>query len=94
MAKPPTQADGRITSLALALIDLRADFEAQLRAVVRAEEALVRCRTAKDPGAFGASAKALRDEVQAIFDNNRSVRGVIEQMSVDAREVVSAGKQR
>jgi hypothetical protein len=36
----------------------------------------------------------LRDEVQAIFDNNRSVRGVIEQMSVDAREVVSAGKQR
>jgi hypothetical protein len=90
MAKP---VDGRIASLALALIDLRAHFEAQLRRVARAEEALVKCRTARDPTAFDSSAAALRGEVQVVSNNNRSVRAVIDQMDVDARDLVFADRK-
>jgi hypothetical protein len=94
MVKRSTQANGRIRSLALAVIDLRAHFEAQLRAVARAEEALVQCRTARNPTAFDSSANVLRGEVQVVSDNNRSVRGVIDQMYLDAREVVFPGTKQ
>jgi hypothetical protein len=77
----------------LAVIDLRAHFEAQLRRIAHAEEALVKCRTAKDPVAFDLSATALRGEVQVVSDNNRSVRVVIDQMDLDAREFVFPGKK-
>jgi hypothetical protein len=77
----------------LAVIDLRAHFEAQLRRVVRAEEALVKCRTARDPAAFDSSAATLRGEVRMVSDNNRSVRAVLEQMDVDARELLFPGKK-
>jgi hypothetical protein len=93
MARPSTQADSRVASLALAVIDLRAHFEAQLRSVARAEEALVKCRTARDPAAFDVSARALRGQVQVVSDNNRSVRAVIDQMDVDARELMFPGKR-
>jgi hypothetical protein len=88
MAEPSIHVDSRIASLALALIDLRAHFEAQLRRVVRAEEALVKCRTARDAGAFDSTAAALRGEIQVVSNNNRSVRAVIDQMDVDARDLV------
>ena len=94
MAKPPIQADSRIASLALAVTDLRAHFEAQLRAIARAEDALGKCRTARDPAAFGASAKALRDELERVSAGNQSVRGVIDQIDLDAREIVFPGKRR
>jgi hypothetical protein len=93
MAKSSTQDESRIASLALAVIDLRAHFEAQLRAVARAEEALVKCRNAKDAAAFDPSAKALRVEVQVVSDNNGSVRVVIDQMALHARELVFLGKK-
>ena len=96
MTRPSTQVDSRIASLALAVIDLRAHFEAQLRTVARAEEALVKCRNATEPAAFDLSATALRGEIQVVSDNNRSVRAVIDQMDVDARELLcpagSSGK--
>jgi hypothetical protein len=76
------------------VIDLRAHFEAQLRRVARAEEALVKCRAARDTAAFEASAAALRHEVQIVSDNNRSVRPVIDQMSVDARELTFPARSR
>jgi hypothetical protein len=83
-----------MASLALALIDLRAHFEAQLRAVARAEEALVKCRAATDSAEFDFSAAAtLREEVQVLRENNASIRGVIDQLQADARELVfPAGK--
>ena len=93
MARTSTQVDNRIASLALAVIDLRAHFEAQLRTVARAEDALVKCRTANDRAAFDSSATMLRGEVQIVSDNNQSVRAVIEQMDVDARELVFSGKK-
>jgi len=89
MAKPLTHIDNRIASLALAVIDLRAHFEAQLRTVARAEDALVKCQTAKDPAAFDASAAALQGEIQVVSYNNRSVRAVIDEMNVEARELAS-----
>ena len=74
------------------MIDLRAHFEAQLRTVIRAEEALLKCRTADDDAAFQASAGALRGEVQIVSDNNRSVTAVIDQMDIDARDLVFPAK--
>jgi hypothetical protein len=94
MTRPSTQVDGRIASLALAVIDLRAHFEAQLRAVARAEEAVVQCGTARDRAAFDVSAASLRGEVQVVSDNNRSIRAVIDQMDVDSRELVFPYKKR
>jgi hypothetical protein len=93
MSKLSTQADDRVASLALAVIDLRAHFEAQLRAVARAEEALVNCRTTTDGAAFGSSAAGLRREVQVVSDNNRSIRAVIDQMDIEARELVRRDKK-
>ena len=94
MARPDTQVDNQIASLALAVIDLRAHFEAQLRTVARVQEALVKCRTVRDPAAFDSSVAALRGEVQVVCENNRSVRAVIDQMHVDARELVFPGKKQ
>jgi hypothetical protein len=93
MARPASQVDSRIASLALAVIDLRAHFEAQLRRVARAEEMLVTCRTPRDRAAFESSAAALRGEVQVVSDNNRSIRAVIDRMDVDARELVFTHKR-
>jgi hypothetical protein len=87
MARPSAPVDNRIASLALSVIDLRAHFEAQLRAVDRTEEALVKCRTARGAAAFDSAAAALRGEVQVVSHNNRSVRPLIDQMDVDARDL-------
>jgi hypothetical protein len=82
-----------MASLALAVIDLRAHFEAQLRTVTRAEEALAKCRGARDIAAFDSSATTLRGEIQVVSDNNRSVRTVIEQMDDDARDLAFASRK-
>jgi hypothetical protein len=92
MGRSSTQIDNRIASLALAVIDLRAHFEAQLRTVARAEQALVKCRSARDPAAFDSATASLRHEVQVVSDNNRSVRPAIDQMDADARELVFPGR--
>ncbi len=76
-----------MASLALAVIDLRAHFEAQLRRIARVEDALAKCRAARDVAAFDSPAGALRGEVRVISDNNRGVRAVIDQMDLDAREL-------
>jgi hypothetical protein len=77
----------------LAVIDLRAHFEAQLRTVARAEAALVKCRTARNPAAFHTSVAALRDEIQVVSENNRSVRVAIEQMNTDASDLAFPAKE-
>jgi hypothetical protein len=92
MARSSNQIDNRLASLALAIIDLRAHFEAQLRTVGRAEEALVKCGTAIDLGAFHAGVAALRGEVEVLSDENRSVQTVIDQMNVDAGELTRSAQ--
>ena len=91
MKKPSSRVSRQIASLALAVVDLRAHFEAQLRTVARVEEALVKCRMAMDPAAFESSADALRGQVKVLSDNNRSggVGTVIEQLDADARDLQS-----
>jgi hypothetical protein len=88
-----TQVDGRLASLALAVIDLRAHFEAQLRALARAEQALVKCGTSRRGAAFDAAASALRGEIQVLSDSSRSVYAVMEQMNGDALDLVFPGKK-
>jgi hypothetical protein len=83
MASYSSEIDNRIARLALSLTDLRAHFEAQLRSVHRAEEQLVRCRTAHDGPTFAESKNALRERIQVVSDNNTSVRAVIEQVTAD-----------
>jgi hypothetical protein len=87
MAKPSSQVDRRISSLALAAIDLRAHFEAQLRAVARVEDVLAKCRTSSEPAALESAATALRGEFQLLSESNASVRAVILQMGADAGEL-------
>jgi hypothetical protein len=66
-----------MASLALAVINLRADFEAQRRRIARAEDTLVRCRTTKAV-AFDVAATALRSdpdgERDAARDGSRTRR--------------------
>ncbi len=88
MPNQPTHTNQGNPRLALSLVDLRAHFEAQLRAVRRAEEALLKCRTAADRAAFDVSTSALRNQIQIVSDNNRSVRVVIDQLDADARALV------
>jgi hypothetical protein len=94
ITKSSSQVQTRVASLALAVVDLRAHFEAQLRAVARAEDALIKCRTATEPAVFEMSARTLSGEIQALSDNNRSVRAVIDQMAADARELVQPDQQQ
>ena len=93
MARVSSQGDDRLASLGLAVIDLRAHFEAQLRAVARTEEALLKCRTARHGAAFESAATVLRGEVQVVSHNNRSIRVVIAQMDIDGRELAFSGSK-
>jgi hypothetical protein len=90
MATRLNESRDGIPRLALSLIDLRAHFEAQLRAVQRAEDAFLKCRTAGDRAAFAAATSALRIEIQIVSDNNRSIRTVIDQLDADARALESS----
>lgn len=90
MATRLNESGDGIPRLALTLIDLRAHFEAQLRAVQRAEEAFLKCRTAGDRAAFVTSTGALRNVIQIVSDNNRSIRAVIDQLDTDARALESS----
>src|SRR5687767_8059308 len=76
-----------MAKVALALIDLRAHFEAQLRTVVRAEQTLLQCRGAHDAATFDAAADTLRTELHAMADNRRSARQIVEQVVADARKL-------
>jgi hypothetical protein len=53
----------------------------------------VKCRTARNPAAFHTSVAALRDEIQVVSENNRSVRVAIEQMNTDASDLAFPAKE-
>ena len=78
------QADDGIANLFLRLTDLRADFEAQLRAVRRAEECLPRCRAARDAVAFDAAADSFRDQLRVVAQNRKTIGALLSQMVDDA----------
>ena len=58
------------------VLDLRAEFEAQLRAVARVEEQLRKSQGAKDPP-MEDLAKVLRRELAEMFANNTNIRDIL-----------------
>jgi hypothetical protein len=69
--------------LATRTIDLRSEFEAQLRAVVRLEEQLRKSREGRD--ADGRNLKAVLNRVLAeMLANNANIREVLTQIEAEA----------
>jgi hypothetical protein len=82
------QIDDGTATLALALMDLRAHFEAQLRTIARAEQSLSRCRGAENAAIFDVAADTLRAEVGAVAENRRSAADLVDQIVADARALL------
>jgi hypothetical protein len=76
-----------VAALGLSFTDLRAHFEAQLRAVTRAEQRLAECRDAIDQPSFDAAVHSLQAEVDLVSKNNRSIRAVIDSVDVTTRQL-------
>lgn len=86
----PTNA--RIDKMAIVAartIDLRAEFEAQLRAVARLEAQLRKSRTAQDEGGRDLEA-VLRSELAEMLRNNSNIRDVLEQLEADTHPTAAS----
>jgi hypothetical protein len=71
------------TIVALRVVDLRAEFEAQLRAVMRLEEQLRKANS----GIADASrnlATAVRRELAEMLTNNANIRNVLNELAIEA----------
>jgi hypothetical protein len=78
-----------LTLLATRTIDLRSEFEAQLRAVVRLEEQLRKSRDGR--GASGRNLEALLSRVLAeMLANNANIREVLRQIEAEAGTTTAA----
>ena len=64
------------------VLDLRAEFEAQLRAVARLEEQLKKSQAAKNP-ANADLAAVLKRELAEMFANNTNIRDVLVALAAD-----------
>ena len=86
---PPAGPTDSLTLLATRTIDLRSEFEAQLRAVVRLEEQLRKSREGRD--ANGRNLKAVLSRVLAeILANNINIREVLTQIESEAGATTTA----
>ena len=70
--------------IALGFVDLRAQYQAAMRMLEHAEKRLLNCRQPQGDVAFLGSVSALRAEVTALADTNRSVREVLDEVARDA----------
>ena len=77
----------QLTMIAARALDLRAEFEAQLRAVVRLEEQLRRSRTSQDGHGLQLET-VLRQELVEMLHNNANIRDVLKQLETDTRSPV------
>ena len=77
----------QLTMIAARALDLRAEFEAQLRAVVRLEEQLRRSRTSQDGQGLQLET-VLRQELVEMLHNNANIRDVLKQLEADTRSPV------
>ena len=75
-----------VDAATLSLTDLRAQFEAQFRALARAEEHLLKCRTA-DPQRQRERLKNFRAELKTMSTNNDAIRSVLDQMERDTESL-------
>lgn len=72
-----------MTVVAARTIDLRAEFEAQLRAVARLEAQLRRSAAGQDQGARKLEA-VLRRELAEMLKNNGDIRDALQQLQSDS----------
>src|SRR5436190_24083592 len=70
--------------IAARVVDLRSEFEAQLRAVARLEEQLRKIGAGKDEGSPQLE-DVLRRALVDMVTNNANIRGVLTELSKDAR---------
>ena len=85
----PAAPTDPLTLLATRTIDLRSEFEAQLRAVVRLEEQLRKNRDGRD--ASGQNLKALLSRVLAeMLANNANIREVLTQIEAETGTMTTA----
>jgi hypothetical protein len=94
MANRSTQIAHGIANLDLRLTDLRAHFEAQLRTVRRAEECLLRCRSARDELAFAAATDTFREQLTVVAKNRHTIGALLNQIVDDADKLKFAGPVR
>jgi hypothetical protein len=87
---PPNPSVDAMTIMALNLVDLRAHFEAQLRAVGSADAMLERCRAARDSEALTESLGKFRQDLSRIVSNNASIQAE-RQLSRDTQGAVRCG---
>ena len=78
------RADELMAMIALGFVDLRAQYQAAMRMLEHAEKRLLKCRQPQDDTAFRGSVSALRAEVTALANTNRSVREVLDEVARDA----------
>ena len=72
-----------MTGVVARVLDLRAEFEAQLRAVARVEEQLRKSVAAADP-ANRDLAEVLRRELTEMFTNNSNIRDILVALAADS----------
>jgi hypothetical protein len=77
----------RVRTLAARVVDLRSEFEAQLRALARVEGLLEKPRARDDQWAR-AMMEALRQELTGMCTSNKNIRGVLEELTKDARRSI------
>jgi hypothetical protein len=70
--------------IALSFVDLRAQYQAAMRMLEAAEKRLLKCRQPQNDAAFRGAVSALRKEVTALSNTNRSVREVLDEVARDA----------
>jgi hypothetical protein len=84
---PAAARPDRAAMIAARALDLRAEFEAQLRAVARLEEQLHRSRTGQDDHARHLET-VLRHELAEMLHNNTNIRDVLKQLETDTQPPV------
>jgi hypothetical protein len=86
MKNPSVPTETKI--VALRVVDLRAEFEAQLRAVCRLEEQLRKTKNGHDQNGRDL-ARIVRHELTEMLDNNGNVRNVLNELALE-----QAGRDR
>jgi hypothetical protein len=77
------------TIVALRVVDLRAEFEAQLRAVMRLEEQL-RKANGGNADSNRNLANAVRRELAEMLTNNANIRNVLNELAIEAEAPAQA----
>jgi hypothetical protein len=76
-------SSAQTTIVALRVMDLRSEFEAQLRAVLRLEEQLRKTKAGKDHGGRDL-VHAVQRELTEMLTNNANIRNVLSELAVEA----------